>query len=375
MRGSVAIGVGLVALVGCATILGIEEGIPRDSCAQFDFKSDPSHCGACDKACAAVEVCSQGVCKSKCDAPLARCGADGGSASCADLTNDPKHCGSCTTTCPKADAGALEAGANNPTNTDAGAQVSYDSGVGWSTGNPACTSSKCAIACPQGMTQCADGVCYDTLNFHDRCGSCMTACNANDWCALGHCCATDELFCNGKCGDVLADPVNCGACNNACSGMTPYCVAGVCASTCAPTGARRPFNVLFQSSGGCYPNNPCNLDNYVQAGPNIASFQAPNATLVCGGTTACVSHVGIDTYQLPSNCQGSWDVYCDKKIVGSINTAGKGCAGSAMSNGCDVTFPPAICSSIKLVAVSGTGTPCCTSASPVDTRIVAVSAW
>ena len=177
MRGSVAVGIGVVALFGCATILGIEDGIPRGGCPQFDLTSDPTHCGACDKACTSTEVCSQGVCKAQCDAPLTRCAADGGSASCSDLTVDPKHCGSCSGACPLAAAGLLEAGANNPIDLEAGV-VPYDSGLGWSGGNAACSASKCTLACPQGMTQCSDGVCYDTQNFHDHCGGCATACAA-----------------------------------------------------------------------------------------------------------------------------------------------------------------------------------------------------
>lgn len=375
MRTSAIIG-SVVVLVGCATILGIDDGQPRDSgCPQFDLKSDPAHCGACDTACKSTEVCSQGACKAQCDAPLTRCGADGGSASCSDLTIDPKHCGACTTSCPTADAGTLEAGPNNPNIPDA-SNIPYDGGAGWSTGIAACTSSKCTLACPQGMTQCADGVCYDTQNFHDHCGGCTTACPANEWCALGHCCPPNQLFCNGKCGDVLADPNNCGGCGTVCSGMTPVCDGGKCVAFCTPSGNRATFNALQASSGGCIAGNPCQTDMSIQAVQYIASFETPNAALVCGGTTACVSHVGIGTYSTPGNCQGTWDVYCDSKKVGTIATGGKGCAGSAMSNGCNITFQPLQCTTIKLVGIGGSGTACCSGTIlPVDTRVTAVSAW
>ncbi len=370
MRWSAAVAATVLGLVGCATILGIDPGQPRDACPQFDVKTDPAHCGACDTACGPTEVCSAGVCKAQCDVPLTRCAGDAGAATCSDPATDPKHCGSCTTACKIADAGSLAPG---PNNFEAG--VPYDGGSGWNSGTPACTSSKCSLACPQGMTQCADGVCYDTQNFHDRCGSCTTACSASEWCAVGHCCPGGQMFCNNKCSDVLADVNNCGACGVACSGATPVCEGGKCVAVCTPTGSRQLFNSMTTAPPGCTSGNPCPQDVSQQNGANIASFVAPNATLVCGGTTACIDHVGIGTYLTSANCQAVWDVYCDAKKVGTISTVGKACAGSAMTNGCHVTFQPMTCSAIKLVAVSGSGTACCQNGLVVDGRITAVSAW
>jgi hypothetical protein len=149
-----------------------------------------------------------------------------------------------------------------------------------------------------------------------------------------------------------------------------------CVPACVPTGMRQSFNTLGLSPGGCITGNPCSQDVSVQSAAYIASFEVTNAALTCTGTTACISHVGIGTYTTAANCQGVWDVYCDAKKLGTIITVGKACANSAMANGCSLTFAPTTCSSIKLVAVQGSGTSCCSAPIlPVDTRVTAVSAW
>ena len=158
----------------------------------------------------------------------AKCAEDGGSV-CVDIKTDIDHCGTCTTACTTADAGALQPGPNNP---DAGIPFDggYDGGIGWSLGAPACDGGNCAIDCPKGFTECADGICYDTQNFHDHCGDCNSACQSTEWCTQGHCCSQGTAYCGGSCVDVLSDKNNCGACGNTCSGGTPVCSGGTCTS-------------------------------------------------------------------------------------------------------------------------------------------------
>jgi hypothetical protein len=55
---------------------------------------DPSHCGACGRACGAGELCVAGSCASSCPAPLLSCGA-----LCVDTDDDPDHCGGCGVRC------------------------------------------------------------------------------------------------------------------------------------------------------------------------------------------------------------------------------------------------------------------------------------
>jgi hypothetical protein len=87
--------------------------------------------------------------------------------------------------------------------------------------------------------------------------------------------------------------------------------------------------------------------------------------------------VGINTYASSTVCQGQFDVYCNSTKVGSIDTVGKACQGSAMTNGCDTTFTPTSCSTIKLVLTAGAGTDLCclTSGTGPDTMLTGVSAW
>lgn len=59
-----------------------------------DGLSDPMHCGDCDVACAAGELCAGGACVASCDPPSMIC--DG---RCIDVRRDPDHCGACGNVC------------------------------------------------------------------------------------------------------------------------------------------------------------------------------------------------------------------------------------------------------------------------------------
>lgn len=372
MRGLLFSAVMIAACARAATDLGdTDSGAPGDGGAcSFDTMTDPKHCGACDNACAAGQVCSNGACKATCDAPLLKCAGDAG-AICADIKSDPNHCGSCAKVCVGPDAGAMPPGTNNP---EGG--VPYDGGPGWSYGAPTCAMGTCGTACSGGMTACSDGLCYDTQNHHDHCGDCNTQCMADtEWCNKGHCCTTDKMWCNGSCIDVSTDPMNCGGCGNTCSGMTPYCYGGKCTMACSPSGQRVAFNTLSsKTTTGCWTGNPCAQSGYVWTSTNGQSFNNANEEIVCGGASGCVTHVGITTYQLASNCQGTWDVYCDSTKVGTIDTTNKGCQGDALNNGCSVSFQPQICKSIKFVGKTGSVGACCASTG-VHSMITGTAAW
>ena len=342
------------------------------ACPQYNLKTDPQHCGSCTNACKTGEVCSNGACKASCEAPTVKCVADGG-ITCATTATDPQNCGQCGNACSTADAGSLPPGPNNP---DAG--IPYDGGSGWSVGKAGCSNSQCGVTCDNGFTKCSDNLCYDTQNFHDNCGACGTACTAQEWCNAGKCCTLGKLACNGTCVDVKSDPNNCGACGKVCSGGTPYCAAGVCTAGCSPSGTRQPFNtVQSKTATGCFSTSPCGIGNYLWSSANIQAFQAVNQEMVCGGTTACVGHVGIATWGGSNTvCHGTWDVYCDATKVGTISSSGLNCGADPMTNGCSTTFTPRMCSTIKFVLTAGTGVGCClSSGSGPDTAISGVSAW
>ncbi|MBI4703372.1 MAG: hypothetical protein HY744_19835 [Deltaproteobacteria bacterium] len=191
-------------------------------------------------------------------------------------------------------------------------------------------------------------------------------------------CLGGTAECGDKCVDVKYDPQNCGSCGKSCGGGGAYCSGGSCvANPCAPTGARAAFDTLSDdTANGCWNGNPCNRDQYAWDGKG-QNFQDFGQHFVCSGSPACVANVGITTSDFSSTaCQGAWNVSCDGQPVGSINTLGKKCGGSAMADGCKVSFPPRQCSQIKLdAAPDGDGTlGCCWGKQP-DSMITAVSAW
>lgn len=366
----------LVIIAACAHALPLgndDAGTDASSqCAQFDLTSDPLHCGSCTHACNTGEVCSSSTCKAGCDAPTTKCPSDAGSV-CANTSSDPGHCGGCSTVCKGVDAGSLAPGTNNP---DAG--VVYDSGTGWSVGSPGCEGGSCTTDCPAGMTKCSDGICYDLQNHHDHCGTCTNACDSTTWCNKGNCCNLGSEYCGSACIDVQSDQNNCGACGNVCPSATPYCSAGTCVKGCVPTGARQPFNTMSSHTvTGCWTNSPCATDTYTFAQANGLNFQHVGENFVCSGTTACIGHVGINTYSSSLYCQGVFDVYCDSTKVGSINTVGGTCIGTAMTNSCNTSFTPMNCSTIKLQLTAGAGTDLCcsTAGTGPDTMVVGISAW
>ncbi len=341
------------------------------ACPQFDLQTDPQHCGSCTNACASGLLCSSGSCKAACDSPTTKCTATDGGITCDNLTSDPNHCGGCTTACSAADGGGVTPGPDNPAHPG----IVYDSGIGWTTGSPSCDASTCATSCTQGFTGCSDGICYDTENHHDHCGACTTTCTAQEWCNDGNCCALGQEYCNGACVDVLSNNSNCGACGNVCSGGTPTCANGACSATCSPAGTRQAYNTLQQSTGtGCFTTSPCATSTYNWSSNNIQSFYNAGEYIVCSGTTACISHVGVNNWNVGTECQGMWNVYCDSTNVGTLNTEGKTCTGTPMTNGCSISFAPVTCSSIKLELVSGDTSQCCND-TPYDTSLSGVTAW
>ena len=154
-----------------------------------DVLTDPAHCGSCSHACAAGQVCAQGVCMAgaaKCTAPQTLC-----NGACVDLTA-PANCGTCGNAC--------------------------------ATGQ-SCNAGVCA--CPAGQTAC-NGICLDTQISNDNCGACNQACATGAMCSAGACgCPTGQTTCSGVCVDTSQSDANCGACGQACT-MGATCSSGKC---------------------------------------------------------------------------------------------------------------------------------------------------
>jgi hypothetical protein len=69
---------------------------PCETCGELvciDLQTDSRHCGACDAACAAGQVCVVGVCEGCAQ------GSDSCGGSCVDLQTDSANCGACGTVC------------------------------------------------------------------------------------------------------------------------------------------------------------------------------------------------------------------------------------------------------------------------------------
>ncbi|MFO0607876.1 MAG: MXAN_6577-like cysteine-rich protein [Polyangiales bacterium] len=130
---------------GCALPALTCDGVCRD------LTSDRAHCGACNRACAAGQVCSRGACATSCAAGLTRCDAD---ASCHDLRADPAHCGACGRACALGEV---------------------------------CDQGTCARSCAASLTACGMGACRDVMTDPFDCGACGRVCAAGEVCTGGAC--------------------------------------------------------------------------------------------------------------------------------------------------------------------------------------------
>jgi hypothetical protein len=141
------------------------------------------HCGACDNACAAGELCAAGTCATSCGDELTEC-----SGVCLDLDTNRANCGECGNAC-------------------ASGQV--------------CVDGACELSCAEGQEIC-DGACTDTQSSFENCGACGNACEDGQVCSLGACalsCASGLTDCSGSCVELPYNVNHCTACDAACG---PY---------------------------------------------------------------------------------------------------------------------------------------------------------
>ena len=183
----------------------------RDACGSmcFDLASDPEHCGSCDVACAAADVCDAGECVEACRDGRVDC-----ARACIDLTSDPFHCGECSEVC---DLG--------------GECVASDCkdacGDTCDRGREVCVDQECR--CRAGFTMCG-GTCVDLETDPEHCGECDMGCGGLP-CGAGECqaagCDGFPNQCGGSCTDVSSDPLHCRECDRTCDG-DEVCVDGDC---------------------------------------------------------------------------------------------------------------------------------------------------
>jgi hypothetical protein len=151
-----------------------------------DTATNPSHCGACGRACRRDQVCAGGVCE--CPPGRSEC-----AGTCRDLASDPSHCGECGRACGP---------------------------------DRACSGGSCV--CGEGLTDCA-GTCTNVALDPNNCGRCGNVCGGGRTCGAGSCYCTGGLTdCYGTCVNTATDPSNCGRCGNVCP--CGACSGGSCAS-------------------------------------------------------------------------------------------------------------------------------------------------
>jgi hypothetical protein len=146
---------------------------------------------------------------------------------------------------------------------------------------------------------------------------------------------------------------------------------------CTPSGQRAPLSALVNdTASGCWNGNSCLYDQYQWTSSHGQNFQAFGQGITCQGASTCVENVGITTYASGGVCQGIWDVECDGVVVGTIDTLGMPCTGSAMANGCSASFTPRECATVRLIAVNDNDNQsgCCGGMQP-DAMLTGVSAW
>jgi hypothetical protein len=216
--------------------LVIEHGTPVAACPAgqspcsgqcIPTATDPRHCGACNVACAAGQVCVSGSCvTARCPAGQSLC-----NGRCLATSADPHHCGACNNTC------AAE---------------------------QACVNGACQpLRCPAGQTLC-EGHCIRTDTDPRHCGGCNSVCAAGQPCAAGACqtprCPAGQSFCGGRCISTSADFHNCGGCNKTCA-TGQACTGGICQTPRCPAGQAlcdghcMPVNIDPRHCGRC--NNAC----------------------------------------------------------------------------------------------------------------------
>ena len=245
------------------------------------------------RCCARNHVCVDGVCKDPppaCDPPSRLC--DG---TCVDVGSDPNHCGGCDSAC---EANDLCAGG-----TCCDPQLVC--------GNRCCelfqrcVDGECRdrpVNCAAPLKPC-DGFCVDTGSDPNNCGGCGKVCAADKVCANGHCiCPAGTAECGGACVDLRGDELNCGGCGKVCA-RGKECAGGACVCPQGTTECNRACvdPATFQSDvancGGCGHVCPAPPHARPTCANGACDFVCDEGLTRCGGKC-------IDTGFNPNHCGG-----------------------------------------------------------------------
>lgn len=203
---------------------------PKVSCGAdcADLTSDANHCGACDKKCAAGEVCAQGVCASDCGVGSQKCPL-GNQTACVSLLSDNLNCGTCGRKCESGyvcSAGKCGLTCTSGYSPCSGATPA-DAGVNdASTATDAADAASDASPSDAGTTKTA--YCAKLTDDSRNCGACGNTCAIGKTCSSGLCCDNGQTVCGSACTNLGTDVFNCGTCGKVCPVGSPLCLNGTC---------------------------------------------------------------------------------------------------------------------------------------------------
>ncbi len=243
--------------------------------------------GACAGGNCVDGVCCNTACEGQCEA----CNVEGSVGTCAPVTGTPRGaraaCAGAGSTCGGACDGMNRAACTYPgMSTECRAAACAD---GAATLAATCDG---AGACPMpSTTPCAPYVCGAT--------ACLTACTANEQCAMGSACISGTCQGRRPNGGMCATANECESgqcvdgvcCNTACNGQCEACDATGALGTCtAVTGAPHGMRTACAGTGTC--GGTCD-------GTNRAACAYPGMSTSCGAPTC------TDSVARTSACDGA----------------------------------------------------------------------
>ena len=279
-------------------------GEERCGAACTDTDTDNANCGACDAPCEVGEMCAGGSCSSACAMDETLCtvtDGDGGMMSiCVDTDASTVHCGGCNMAC---DAGQVCNGGTCECPADT---VDCD-GVCADTDTDSMHCGMCDNACPMGQScsggscECPGGLeacgaaCVNTDTDNANCGTCDTTCTTPaETCVMGSCmsaCGAGQVMCGAMCVDLNTDRNNCGACTNACAAAAA-CVSGVCRPE---NDERTDATDVLLPTDGTEATLMGSTDDATRDGPTISGCAANGPNVWYAVTLATRGVLWVDT--------------------------------------------------------------------------------
>jgi hypothetical protein len=226
-----------------------------------------------------------------CGTGLTTCATSDAGSVCVDTNTDPSHCGDCMTACaalPNATPGCAAAmcgiGACNAgfANCDSNAANGCELNVSSDVNNCGACGKVCSLA--HAVSGCASSACTVSSCVQD---------------ATGKWSDCDLAAANGCESDVNTDPNNCGACGTVCTlaHATPKCVTATGSSTCQIATCSAGYVDLDKS-----PTNGCEYACTVVAGAD-----APDPTFAdtnCDGIDGDLAHAVFVSSRIGNDTTG-----------------------------------------------------------------------